>query len=165
MTEPHNSRYNATGIHAFWALIANGFNFRGKSTRQEFWWAVLVNTVILTIPILFLVPFLHTVLFSFFWVTLVAGPSAAEVIGAQLTHLLFPMIITVMILGFPYVALTVRRFRDAGLHWSTSWLLLAGQITWLIVFAHRPVLLANWLTVISLVILGLTLLPTATKQT
>ena len=102
------------------------FDFIGRSTRSEYWLAVLANTIVTII------------LFSILIVVIVfdSPDSPYHVI----LTLLYLLVMTYFPASFiPSIALQVRRLRDAGYHWALIFLRFAfviGGIVLLILFCQ-----------------------------
>lgn len=97
-------------LTAYKLFFKNYANFRGRSTRAEYWWAVFVNFVI------------NLLLLAAFLLVLVSSIHSGD--GGRLVWLLPPLLILVIFdLGIfiPKISLTVRRYRDAGVN---PWLVL-----------------------------------------
>lgn len=112
MKPTRNKHYGATGFKAFLAFWQNFANFKGRSTRGEYWWSTLFMTLI-------------------FMGLMLIGTIGFVVIGLQSPELfthhwsfveLLPVFISlglvVILLFIPNYAIAVRRFRDAGVHWG-----------------------------------------------
>ena len=103
----------------FWMRYAN---FTGRSSRSEYWWAVLCN-VLIGLPfgaILFvsLIPVISMA---------INQPNANAAFTLSIVAL--PLVLIVLLGLFylatlvPNLAITVRRLRDAGYHWAFIFLL------------------------------------------
>lgn len=106
-----NQHYGATGWKAFLAFWQNYANFKGRSTRSEYWWSTLFLTIILT----------GAFMVSFVWILFAALRSPETFTAAFSFYDLWPLlIVAVMLLSMliPSYAIAVRRFRDAGIHWG-----------------------------------------------
>lgn len=111
----------------FWKRYTD---FSGRSSRPDFWWVYLCQTII-SIPITIL---LMSNLFSAFLAISPYISDSGETIGISdeklgllfLSELLTPSTIFLWIILFiyglacfiPQLALSVRRLRDAGFHWA-----------------------------------------------
>ena len=109
----------------FGEAVKSGFqnyvNFEGVARRSEFWWFFLFN---------FLAGIVAQILD-----TLIFGASA----NGSTPFPLFSLIVSLGLL-LPYLAVAIRRFRDAGYRWYNifwAFLPLAGPII-LIVLWTRP---------------------------
>ena len=103
----------------FWTRYAD---FSGRSSRSDFWWVVLCNFLI-TLPFSlialfgFLIPLFSEVYYAglYDYEPDFSGAMAGAGFAAFIMFLL-------AIYGFativPYLAITVRRLRDAGFHWA-----------------------------------------------
>ena len=108
-------------IHSYKTFWKKGFDFKGRSTRNEYWWAYLMNTII------------YFLLFIFVRVT----SGINENLG-----LLFNLIYVLYSLGqfIPSISIIIRRVRDMGKGWQWIFINLipfVGPI-WFIVILCRP---------------------------
>mgnify|MGYP002526295229 FL=1 len=91
------------------------FDFTGRSSRSDYWLAVLANTIVTII------------LFSIvIVVTVFDSPNSHY-------HIIFILLYLLAMLYFfanyiPSIALQVRRLRDAGFHWALIFLRFASVI-------------------------------------
>ena len=102
------------------------FDFTGRSSRSDYWLAVLANTIVTII------------LFSIvIVVTVFDSPNSHY-------HIFFILLYLLAMLYFfanyiPSIALQVRRLRDAGFHWALIFLRYApviGDIVLLVLFCQ-----------------------------
>ncbi len=101
-------------------------DFTGRSTRSDYWLAVLANTIV------------GIILFSIvIVVTVFDSPDSPYHVILTLLYLL---VMTYFLASFiPSIALQVRRLRDAGYHWALIFLRFAfviGGIVLLILFCQ-----------------------------
>ena len=91
-------------INAYKNFFKGYVDFTGRSTRSEFWWVWLTN-------ILLLIPFYS----AYFNVIFSEGSEGAFLAlgGLAIIYMIFGLA-----LFLPWLALTVRRLRDAGFHWA-----------------------------------------------
>ena len=91
-------------INAYKNFFKGYVDFTGRSTRSEFWWVWLTN-------ILFLIPLYS----AYFNVIFSEGSEGAFLAlgGLAIIYMIFGLA-----LFLPWLALTVRRLRDAGFHWA-----------------------------------------------
>ena len=103
----------------FWTRYAD---FSGRSSRSDFWWVVLCNFLI-TLPFSliaffgFLIPLFSEIYYAglYDYEPDLSGAMA----GAGLAvFIMFLLTIYWLATIVPYLAITVRRLRDAGFHWS-----------------------------------------------
>ena len=103
----------------FWTRYAD---FSGRSSRSDFWWVVLCNFLI-TLPFSliaffgFLIPLFSEIYYAglYDYEPDLSGAMA----GAGLAvFIMFLLAIYELATIVPYLAITVRRLRDAGFHWS-----------------------------------------------
>lgn len=85
----------------------NTFKYKARSTRSDFWWSVLVNVIIFTILIALTIPTLGTVNAYFF-----INYSGAGIIGMMMMGITCLFAFANI---FPSIAISIRRFRDAGI--------------------------------------------------
>ena len=103
----------------FWTRYAD---FSGRSSRSDYWWVVLCNFLI-TLPFSlialfgFLIPLFSEVYYAglYDYEPDLSGAMA----GAGLAvFIMFLLAIYELATIVPYLAITVRRLRDAGFHWA-----------------------------------------------
>ncbi|WP_311164407.1 DUF805 domain-containing protein [Streptococcus cristatus] len=103
----------------FWTRYAD---FSGRSSRSDFWWVVLCNFLI-TLPFSliaffgFLIPLFSEIYYAglYDYEPDLSGAMA----GAGLAvFIMFLLAIYELATIVPYLAITVRRLRDAGFHWA-----------------------------------------------
>ena len=106
-------------IKAYIDFWKRAFDFRGRSTRPDYWWVYLINVIINTILVVgfVLIPFFSSVS---------NDPAilydSAEIQKMILIHM-SPIIIFGLIILIPQLSLQFRRLRDAGIH--PAWGLLS----------------------------------------
>ena len=110
-------------IEAYKKFFRGFTDFSGRSTRPDFWWVWIMNSV-LTIP-------LYITYFQAIFTEEVADPPIASV-GILSFYIIFYLVIFI-----PSIALRVRRLRDAGFQWAFIFLRFApmGGIALLILHA------------------------------
>ena len=91
------------------------FDFTGRSSRSDYWLAVLANTIVTII------------LFSIVIIVIVFDSPNSHY------HIIFILLYLLAMLYFfanyiPSIALQVRRLRDAGFHWALIFLRFASVI-------------------------------------
>ena len=101
-------------------------DFTGRSSRSDYWLAVLANTIVTII------------LFSILIVVIVFdSPDSPYHI---ILNILYLLVMTYFPASFiPSIAIQVRRLRDAGYHWALIFLLFAfviGDIVLLVLFCQ-----------------------------
>lgn len=95
---------------AFLDFFKNYFNFTGRSTRAAYWWIVLLGAIIVFVP-----TFVLTIDVTF---RLLQATDITQSFWSALGLLMIPLIIWGLIILatiIPWIALNVRRLRDAGL--------------------------------------------------
>ena len=91
-------------INAYKNFFKGYVDFTGRSTRSEYWWVWLTN-------ILLLIP-----LYSAYFNAIFSEGSEGAFLalgGLSIIYMIFGLA-----LFLPWLALTVRRLRDAGFHWA-----------------------------------------------
>ena len=91
-------------INAYKSFFKGYVDFTGRSTRSEYWWIWLTN-------ILLLIP-----LYSAYFNAIFSEGSEGAFLafdGLAIIYMIFGLA-----LFLPWLALTVRRLRDAGFHWA-----------------------------------------------
>ena len=102
------------------------FDFTGRSSRSDYWLAVLANTIV------------SIILFTVVIVAIVFDSPGSHY------HIIFILLYLLAMLYFfanyiPSIALQVRRLRDAGFHWALIFLRYApviGDIVLLVLFCQ-----------------------------
>lgn len=100
-------------IKAYKQFWKKYFNFKGVSTRSEFWWVFLINSLI---SLVFIVAFGGVALVT----GIVTGHGPKEVGIAAIIGLIVAVVYYIAAI-IPTISLHFRRYRDAGV---TPWLLL-----------------------------------------
>ncbi len=157
-----NQYYGAGGKKAIRGFFVNYTNFSGYSNRREYWWWQLSSTAVLSI-----VGFgLSLVMFGS-WANLMRGNSGEmnplQVAAMVLSGVLAGVFLVATLI--PHVALSVRRFRDAGVFWG--WNILLESVIVLSRFLPLPVSsqLINGFTLVCLAIdLVICCLPSRTPK-
>ena len=123
-------------INAYKNFFKGFLDFTGRSTRPDFWWVWIMNSV-LSIPLYI------TYFQAIFTEKEVADPVAS-------VGILSFYIILFMVLFIPSLALKVRRLRDAGLHWAFIFFELIPLLAILSGFIFLPVLSLEGVTLLIL---------------
>ena len=112
----HKRHLPITIFDDFWK---RAFDFRGRSTRPDYWWVYLINVIINTILVVgfILIPFFSSVSND----PTILNDSA-EIQKMILKHM-SPIMIFGLIILIPQLSLQFRRLRDAGIH--PAWGLLS----------------------------------------
>lgn len=110
-------------IQAYKNFFKGYADFTGRSTRSDFWWVWLMNSIL----------FLPLYIF-WFQMALNDTEETDPILGVAILSL---YIILFMVLFIPRLALKVRRLRDAGLHWAFIFLYFVpmGGIALLVLLA------------------------------
>ncbi|GAA6236519.1 DUF805 domain-containing protein [Apilactobacillus micheneri] len=131
---------------AYKLLFTNYINFSGKSSRAEYWWVQLINFII---EILLLI-------LSIFLITFTSNGGMSVLIGVIVGYLLVSIYGLVILI--PSIALTVRRYRDAGV--SPWWFLVIALASFILVMMdHLSGVFYTIGLVISIIGLVITILP------
>ena len=106
-------------IKAYIDFWKRAFDFRGRSTRPDYWWVYLINVIINTILVVgfVLIPFFSNVSND----PAILNDSAE--IQKMILKYMSPIIIFGLIILIPQLSLQFRRLRDAGIH--PAWGLLS----------------------------------------
>ncbi len=113
-------------IQAYKNFFKGYADFTGRSTRSDFWWVWLMNSIL----------FLPLYIF-WFQMALNDTEETDPILGVAILSL---YIILFMVLFIPRLALKVRRLRDAGLHWAFIFFELIPLLAILSGFIFLPVL-------------------------
>ena len=111
-------------INAYKNFFKGYVDFAGRSTRSEYWWVWLTN-------ILLLIP-----LYSAYFNAIFSEGSEGAFLalgGLSIIYMIFGLA-----LFLPWLALTVRRLRDAGFHWAlifVAFVPFVGSIALLVLLA------------------------------
>ena len=90
-------------------------DFTGRSTRSDYWWAVLANTIV------------SIILFTVIIVVIVFDSPGSDY--HVIPNLLYGLAMVYFFATYiPSIALQVRRLRDAGFHWALIFLRFASVI-------------------------------------
>ena len=101
-------------IDAYKKLWTKAFDFRGRSTRHDYWWAALANLLVS-------------------WVLVALSNFVSEAFSGIYYLYIFAALI-------PGISLIVRRFNDAGKRWTWIFITLiplAGPL-WLLFILCQP---------------------------
>lgn len=122
-----NRYYGADGIDAIKAFFMNYVNFKGRSTRREFWWWTLWNFLL---AVICMTGYVLVMLANYKAFVLDSGSTQKDV-----DRWIMPFaILIVLYIAFalailvPGIALIIRRFRDAGVPWWVYVLLVTIQV-------------------------------------
>ena len=118
-------------IKAYIDFWKRAFDFSGRSTRPDFWWAYLVNVIIITILTVFCVLIPHNSKVLSTILTLLNNQTELQKI---IFSYAWPLMLFSLIELIPQLSLQIRRLRDAGFH--PAWVLLSyiGLIPFLALF-------------------------------
>ena len=111
-------------IKAYKNFFKGYVDFAGRSTRSEYWWIWLTN-MILFLP-------LYSVRYNAIFSEESEGAFLA-LGGLAIIYMIFGLA-----LFLPWLALTVRRLRDAGFHWAlifVGFIPMVGGIAFLVLLA------------------------------
>ncbi|HBI1962320.1 TPA: DUF805 domain-containing protein [Enterococcus faecalis] len=87
-----------TNYKKFWQ---NSFNYTGRATRKEYWLVALMN-----------------VLIAVGFGILIGVASALNDSGTIIVSLIGVLVAYCLLVFIPSISISVRRLRDAGLHWA-----------------------------------------------
>lgn len=106
-------------IKAYIDFWKRAFDFRGRSTRPDYWWVYLINVIINTILVVgfVLIPFFSNVSNA------PAILNDSSEIQKMILKYMSPVMIFGLIILIPQLSLQFRRLRDAGIH--PAWGLLS----------------------------------------
>ncbi|EMB88022.1 hypothetical protein SMU57_08178 [Streptococcus mutans NMT4863] len=108
-----------TAYKKFWT---NYVNFTGRSSRSDYWWAILCNSLIM-LPFVFtatsifysnLIEFIRGSAIS----TFSGEESVLSVYSIDVIILFIIIVLFSLAILLPNLAISIRRLRDAGFHWS-----------------------------------------------
>lgn len=152
-----NRYYRATGLTTIKAFFGNYVNFKGRSSRSEYWWIILFGTIL---SILAMIGFIAAVVGA----AITSDPDALSParifahMGVGLVIFLLIVIVFALAVLLPSLASVIRRYRDAGIPWWVYVIQLAlNAATNLLPKDSTTASLLSW--AVSLSILILTLLP------
>ena len=107
---------------AYKKLWTNYVNFTGRSSRSDYWWAILCNSLII-LPFVFtatsifysnLIEFIRGSAIS----TFSGEESVLSVYSIDVIILFIIIVLFSLAILLPNLAISIRRLRDAGFHWS-----------------------------------------------
>ena len=111
-------------INAYKNFFKGYVDFTGRSKRSEYWWIWLTNMILL-------VPF-----YSAYFKVLANPRNEAALMalgGIAIIYMIFGLALIL-----PMLALTVRRLRDAGFHWTLIFIIfipMVGSLALLVLLA------------------------------
>ena len=111
-------------IRAYKNFFKGYADFTGRSTRSDFWWVWLMNSIL----------FLPLYIF-WFQMALNDTEETDPILGVAIISV---YMILAIVLFTPSLAVKVRRLRDAGLHWAFIFLhfvLIVGRLALLVLLA------------------------------
>ncbi len=110
-------------IKAYKNFFKGFLDFTGRSTRSDFWWVWLMNSIL----------FLPLYIFWFQMALKDAG-GTDPILGVAIISI---YMILAIVLFIPSLAVKVRRLRDAGIHWAFIFLYFVpmGGIALLVLLA------------------------------
>ena len=118
-------------IKAYIDFWKRAVDFRGRSTRPDYWWVYLINVIINTILVVsfVLIPFFSNVSND----PAILNDSAE--IQKMILKYMSPIIIFGLIVLIPQLSLQFRRLRDAGIHPAWGLLSCMGLVPFLVFFS------------------------------
>lgn len=114
----HNGYYGATRFKALWAWVRNGVNFKGRSSRSEYWWVWLFG-------------YLASLVLNFF--VIVLGPQTLSSLQSRQV-LIVGLVVILLLTLVPSAALQIRRLRDAGIDLRHGVAVMAVELVMAIAF-------------------------------
>ncbi|MFD1393249.1 DUF805 domain-containing protein [Lacticaseibacillus jixianensis] len=108
-TAAHNRYYRATGFTSIKAFFGNYVNFKGRSSRSEYWGpALLIAGVLSVVGTTLIVSLIGSI-----------GDPMNDLNLSQLFHGVAGLltILLLVVIALPSTALIIRRSRDAGVPW------------------------------------------------
>lgn len=110
-------------IRAYKNFFKGYADFTGRSTRSDFWWVWLMNSIL----------FLPLYIF-YFQMALKDSRETDPILGVAIISV---YMILAIVLFIPSLAVKVRRLRDAGIHWAFIFLYFVpmGGIALLVLLA------------------------------
>lgn len=118
-------------IKAYIDFWKRAFDFRGRSTRPDYWWVYLINVIINTILVVgfVLIPFFSNVSND------PAILNDSSEIQKMILKYMSPAMVFWLITLIPQLALQFRRLRDAGIHPAWGLLSCIGLVPFLAFFS------------------------------
>ncbi|ARC33191.1 MAG: DUF805 domain-containing protein [Streptococcus salivarius] len=98
-------------------------DFTGRSTRSDYWFAVLANILVI---------WAFGIITSIFIVA--NGGSMDGALGTIATVMILAMFVYCLAVILPFISIQVRRLRDAGYHWALIFLSLIPYLGGFIIF-------------------------------
>lgn len=151
-----NKYYGATGWRSVKAFFANYVNFRGRSSRREYWWFILISAIFSSIAGIASFAFIMIAIFGNVD-KLTTGMDSHQfwpLLGGSAGIVIFWIVLYLAIL-LPSIALVIRRFRDAGVHWAVFVLIVIVEVITGVIFYKQEntfELVSNLIMLIPLVI-------------
>ncbi|WP_056951100.1 DUF805 domain-containing protein [Lacticaseibacillus nasuensis] len=156
----HNHYYGVGGLRTIKAFFANYVNFTGKSNRREFWWTTLFETVFLVILLFsagaIVVQHVLKVINSGHFAK---GSGLSDLLGGSVVALIILLVVMIILL-LPSLALTIRRFRDAGVSWMVYVALVLIGIASVLIFSNNSAVSSVVTGLVSTAMIIIELLPT-----
>lgn len=131
-------------------------DFRGSSTRGQYWWIVLLNFLIALVT----VGAIWLAIYIFSFGTHEIGPDLpVQLFGGTVGVIVVGLVACFFYQGLPNLSLTIRRYRDAGV---SPWLLLVTWLAPIVIMLIAGNNLIGWIIVLVLGTIDLVvkLLPT-----
>lgn len=131
-------------------------DFRGSSTRGQYWWIVLLNFLIALVT----VGAIWLAIYIFSFGTHEIGPGLPmQLFGGTVGVIVVGLVAWFFYQGMPNLSLTIRRYRDAGV---SPWLLLVTWLAPIVIMLIAGNNLIGWIIVLVLGTIDLVvkLLPT-----
>lgn len=152
-TAAHNKYYRATGLTTIKAFFGNYVNFKGRSTRSEYWWIMLFETIL---SILAMIAFIAALVGTIAGSAKVPDPAKLFAhLGVGMLIFLLVVFVCCLAVILPGLGLTVRRYRDGGIPW---WIFPIQLIVYtaaeLLKRGSTAQSLLEWVVLLSMIILA-----------
>ncbi|WP_164512052.1 DUF805 domain-containing protein [Lacticaseibacillus daqingensis] len=158
--QTHNKYYGVGGFTAVKAFFANYVNFTGRTTRREYWWVALFATLFGLIAGLGSSIYMVHQVFSHIeqFKTGMDSGNFWSIVGSMLGLIIFWLLVYLVLL-LPSLAQSVRRFRDAGVHWGFFVALALVNVVWSVVFFNDNRMTAIVAVPVAIVMLVIEVMP------
>ena len=123
-------------LNSYFVAWRKSFDFKGRSTRKDYWIFFLIDTILF--PIIFV--FLNVVQTLLVDLSLNSGAEIFAIAGQLISILSFLLILIALGHTWTLLPLTVRRIRDVGMKWQWIFFVsipLLGDI-FVLIFLTRP---------------------------
>ncbi|MFD1485139.1 DUF805 domain-containing protein [Lacticaseibacillus baoqingensis] len=164
--QTHNKYYGAGGFGAIGAFFGNYANFTGRSTRREYWWLTLFASLVSFIVSFAMIMAVIRLIMAHAD-ELNQKPSLGTAMGwlGGMVVMLIIVCIAYLACLVPSIALGVRRFRDAGVHWGIFAALEVIDLVAVFVFLNNAKVMYLISVPIAIIMLVIEVLPTKNPPT